>query len=64
MNIKDNVETFLEFPLLIVGFTCLSLGAMILPENFNIGMSLFLFSVAIILIEKLVERWDTKRKNN
>ena len=60
--IKDtnNVELFIEFPLLVIAGGLLVGGLNLLAENLIAGIALIVLSAAIVLIEKFVERTDSK----
>lgn len=59
MDIKDNVELFLEAPLLIISFLLAITGVTMIPESLIPGVALVLLSSLIVVAEKLIERWDS-----
>lgn len=61
MDIK-NPEIFLEAPLLIIAFVLMVTGIPLIESDFRIGFLLIFSSIVVVIIEKLVERWDSKEK--
>lgn len=61
MDIK-NPEIFLEAPLLIIAFALMVTGIPLIESDFRIGFLLIFSSIVVVIIEKLVERWDSKGK--
>ena len=59
MDIKDNVELFLEAPLLIISFLLAITGVNMITESLIPGVALVLLSSLIVVAEKLIERWDS-----
>jgi len=59
MDIKDNVELFLEAPLLIISFLLAITGVTMIPESLIPGVALVFLSSLIVVAEKLIERWDS-----
>jgi len=60
--IKENIEVYLEAPLLIAAVVLMGAGIPLLQEGTTLGVGLVVGGVLVIMIEKLIEKWDSLRK--